>query len=170
MLRGILNVENWVFWKCLSICHYERKENKDHRCSFILNRILVGTHYHDWANPVQDCLYMPENLSMLSSSSQLSSFPFKRDNKNVMLRYTNHHVSIPLGHSDPSFYFNRFNDSITSSKIKRSRIWTLSWSIWKTKKKVPIQGLEPWYPAWKASMLTTYIISELCMNWRFIAT
>ena len=26
--------------------------------------------------------------------------------------------------------------------------------------KVPIQGLEPWYPAWKASMLTTYIISE----------
>ena len=26
---------------------------------------------------------------------------------------------------------------------------------------VPIQGLEPWYPAWKASMLTTYIISEL---------
>ena len=31
--------------------------------------------------------------------------------------------------------------------------------------KVPIQGLEPWYPAWKASMLTTYIISEqLCAN------
>ena len=27
-------------------------------------------------------------------------------------------------------------------------------------KGVPVQGLEPWYPAWKASMLTTYIIPE----------
>jgi hypothetical protein len=26
--------------------------------------------------------------------------------------------------------------------------------------KIPLQGLEPWYPAWKASMITTYIIVE----------
>ena len=30
-------------------------------------------------------------------------------------------------------------------------------------KVIPIQGLEPWYPAWNASMLTTYIISECPM-------
>ena len=28
-------------------------------------------------------------------------------------------------------------------------------------KAIPVQGLEPWDPAWKASMLTTYIILEL---------
>ena len=28
------------------------------------------------------------------------------------------------------------------------------------KSTLPVQGLEPWYPAWKASMITTYIIPE----------
>ena len=43
----------------------------------------------------------------------------------------------------------------------RSSVWrSPNWAIEATA-IIPIQGLEPWYPAWKASMLTTYIISEL---------
>ena len=36
------------------------------------------------------------------------------------------------------------------------------WTNWIVSggKVIPVQGLEPWYPAWKASMLTTYIIPE----------
>ena len=37
----------------------------------------------------------------------------------------------------------------------------LKWILVQVRKRFPVQGLEPWYPAWKASMLTTYIISEL---------
>ena len=38
----------------------------------------------------------------------------------------------------------------------------------KEAKNFPVRGLEPRYPAWKASMLTTYIIPERVLDLNFI--
>ena len=36
----------------------------------------------------------------------------------------------------------------------------LQFKLHQKQKRIPVQGLEPWDPAWKASMLTTYIILD----------
>ena len=62
------------------------------------------------------------------------------------------------------------NQCIVPCRPRYSREWEVDWKIaWKSwtlrrqqeQKEFPIPGLEPGYPAWKASMLTTYIISDM---------
>ena len=53
---------------------------------------------------------------------------------------------------------NKGLKSIHSHEVKDGR------RMAKRAKKIPILGLEPRYPAWKASMITTYIISEVYVN------
>ena len=57
--------------------------------------------------------------------------------------------------------FRNFNWSQTCVKKCWGKMCFVGWVFWNGVQNVPIQGLEPWYPAWKASMLTTYIISDL---------
>ena len=51
------------------------------------------------------------------------------------------------------------NIKIVSAKRAQNAKWFKMFDS-NESKKVPVQGLEPWYPAWEASMLTTYIIPE----------
>ena len=62
------------------------------------------------------------------------------------------------------FLAQRLKKPTSLNNISTYRIWTdMRWKkigAHPLQKDVPIPGLEPGYPAWEASMITTYIISD----------
>ena len=79
-----------------------------------------------------------------------------------------HKIYITMTKEVKSNFTKCITKNVSTLWVLKRKVDRLTWisinKVPKWQNKFPPQGLEPWSPAWEASMLTTYTMAECCFG------